>query len=678
MDSLEIGQVLQLDDESYVLDSAHGAILGLRNVLTTERMQLHISALSSMLARPPVFNLEFSSPRKLDVSPESELRQARLKAGHLEEALHGTPLPGSSSRAEYDVEMTTQIQRWRTKSAEMTAAGIPCSDRTLQRWAKRYAAAGLAGLLDRRADPKREPLGRLDERVKAALAAVIAHETGKSTGTVGRLIQRLREELLRLYPGQDIPVPSVSTLRRHISLLTQGKYTTGNAVNRRTAANAPNRMYKSRPAIAPGHEVQVDSSPFDILVVTGIDQGTGKLTTGRANLVIMLDKATQSIIASSIRVSGVKGVDLAFMLAECLTPRTLRPQGLTAFNELELAEMPWARFLSADEAARCDTTRPFIKPQRIMKDNGLDYVSDVFESACTQFGIDTTSAALHTPTDKPNVERAFHTIKTKFAQYLPGYTGGSVDRRGEHPEQEDLLDVYTLAELFDRWIGIVWQNMQHESLRDPLVPSIIHSPNSMYMAMFPMTGFVPLPLVPDDYIALLPIKLRTIQRVGVEIDYRRYDAPELHPYRKRPSPGNGPKGKWEVHYNPHDPSAVWIRDPQTSGWIQCDWMNRDAFEKPFSASIRRNAREITANQGALGDQASLLASIDLISQTESARKRFEAAQAGQESSRNLAAQAGTALPMPKKSSDPVENMDDEDDDEDFEEFGIFDPKKGMS
>lgn len=677
MDSLQIGQELQLDDGNYVLDSVQGAILGLRNSVTMERRHLDISALSSMLARPPVFNLEFPGPRKLDVSTENELKHARLIAEHLEEAMNGTPLPGSSSRAEYEVEMTTQIQRWRTKSAEMTAAGIPCTDRTLQRWAKRYAAAGLAGLLDRRADPKREPLGRLDERVKATLATVIAQETGKSTGTVGRLIQGLREELLKLYPEQNIQVPSTSTLRRHINLLTQGKYTTGNAVNRRTAANAPNRMYKSRPGIAPGHEVQVDSSPFDVLVVTGIDELTGKLTTGRANLVIMLDKATQSIIASSIRLSGVKGVDLAFMLAQCLTPRPLRPNSLTAFNELELAEMPWARFLSADEAARCDTTRPFIKPQRIMKDNGADYASAVFESACTQFGIDTTSAALHTPTDKPNVERAFHTIKTKFAQFLPGFTGGSVDRRGERPEHEDLLDVYTLAELFDRWIGIVWQNMQHESLRDPLVPSIIHSPNSMYMAMFPMTGFVPLPLVRDDYIALLPTELRTIQLDGIQVDYRRYDAPELHPYRLRKSRDNGTSGKWAVHYNPHDPSAVWIRDPETGGWIQCDWMNRDAFKKPFSASIRRNAREITTIQGALGDQASLQASIDLISQTKPARKRFEATLVRQESSRNLAVQAGTALPMPMKRTDRVENMDDENDDVQYEEFGMFDPEKGM-
>ncbi|MEE1622920.1 Mu transposase C-terminal domain-containing protein [Zafaria sp. J156] len=512
------------------------------------------------------------------------------------------------------------------------------------------------------------------------MLAVIARETAKSTGSVERLIHTIKAEILAAYPGEDVHVPSDRTLRRHINVLTRGKYTTGNAANRRTAANAPKRMYSSRPAIAPGHEVHVDSSPFDVLVVTGLDQENGKLKVARANLVIMLDKATQSIIATSVRLQGVKGVDLAFMLAQCLTPRLLRPQGLVAFNEYELNDMPWAKFLSAEDAARFETTRPFIKPQRIMKDNGSDYASAVFESACTRFGIDTTSAAVHTPTDKPNVERAFHTIKTKFAQYLPGYTGGSTDRRGEHPEKEELLDVYTLAELFERWTAIVWQNMKHESLRDPLVPSIVHSPNSMYMAMFPMTGYVPLPLGPEDYIALLPTQLRTIQMDGIQIDYRRYDAPELHLFRLRNSPDVNRDGKWTVHYNPHDPSAVWIRDPEGGGWIQCNWMNRDAFARPFSASIRRNAREITAAQGVLGDEASTRAAIELIGQTTSARKRHAAAEARRQAARNLAVLAGANLPLPAATPaiEAIKIRDAANAVPVYDEIEIFDPMKGLA
>jgi hypothetical protein len=97
---------------------------------------------------------------------------------------------------------------------------------------------------------------------------------------------------------------------------------------------------------------------------------------------------------------------------------------------------------------------------------------------------------------------------------------------------------------------------------------------------------VPLPLSADDYVALLPTELRTIQMDGIQIAYRRYDAHELHPYRLQDSTDASRGGKWTVHYNPHDPSAVWVRDPEGSGWIQCDWMNREAFARPFSESVR--------------------------------------------------------------------------------------------
>lgn len=680
MDSVRLGDTLELEDGDYILESIQGATLGLRNFRTAQRMSVHISALPGLLSAPIVFSAEDRGPRLLERTDPAEVQRAETLATHLEEMLYGTALPEGQLRSEYDPALTTQLERIDLKVSELLQIGIKCSRRTLARWASDYRSAGQAGLSDKRLERKTNPLAGLDERVKATLLAVVAEETDKSTGSVDRLIHTLRIRLLKSYPGEKIQLPSNRTLRRHIDILTSGKYTTGNAANRRTAANAPNRMFNSRPAIAPGHEVQVDSSNFDVMVVTGIDQETGAPKVGRAQLVIMLDKATQSIISTSIRLKGVKGVDLAFMLAQCLTPRLMRPEGLVAFNEYELAEMPWAEFLSVEEVARYETTRPFIKPQRIMKDNGADYASAVFESACTRFGIDTTSAAVRTPTDKPNVERAFLTIKTKFAQYLPGFTGGSVDRRGEHPENDELLDVYTLAELFDRWVSIVWQNMKHESLRDPIVPSIVHSPNSMYMAMFPMTGYVPLPLSASDYIALLPTELRTIQKDGIQIDYRRYDAPELHLYRCRKSAEPRSGGKWTVHYNPHDPGAVWIRDPEGTGFIQCDWMNRDAFARPFSSSIRRNAREITAALGVLGDDASNQAAISLIGQTKAARKRHAAAEARRESAGNLASAAGVKLPVPRvpiaadeAGLDPENSSSIE-----YDELGLFDPAKEIA
>lgn len=666
MFEFRIGDVLDLDDGAYQVEGIQGGCLRLSRQHDLQIQIVHVTALSRRLALPPKMDREVPAPDALARLTADELQQVEELSLHVEEVLYGKPLGHDLLRPEYDPATTTQKERVSRKVEELRSQGRQTSVRSIDRYIARYKAGGPAALIDGRAQRAINPLGQLDDRVREALTAVIARATDASTVTVTKLIFDTREEVLRSYPDEGVEMPSERTMRRCVEALTKGKHTAGNAATRRSAANVPKRMFKGRPAFAPGHEVQIDTSPFDVLVFGNDGEPI------RAKLTIMLDKATQGIIATSINVEGVKGLDLAFMLAQCLTPRPSRPGGAEAFNELELRQMPWAQALTAEEVEHFDLTRPFIKPQRIMTDNGREYRSSTFISACQRFGIDVTQSATRTPTDKANVERAFHTIKTKFAEHLPGFTGGSVDRRGRNPEKEDLLDIYTLAELFDRWVSVVWQNMQHDALRDPLHPNVIHSPNSMYMAMFDMTGYVPVPLTGEDYVALLPTVERSIQADGIQHDYRRYDSVDLHPYRLQKSPHTR-TGSWTIHYNPHNPAAVWVRDPETSVWIECAWMNKDAFERPFSASIRRRAREITAASDTLGDPASMQATIEMIGRTKEAQASKARKDTAQETERRLAEQFDKPIPQPTTIMNTVHDFDDDEDE--YDDYGIFDPRK---
>src|SRR5699024_6606902 len=140
--------------------------------------------------------------------------------------------------------------------------------------------------VDRRQFRQTPPLGTLDVRVKDALVSIISRATDNSTTTVKKLISDAKAELLHRHPGEEIPIPSDRTMRRHIGMLTKGKYTTGNAANRRSAANVPKRMFSARPAIAPGHEVQVDSSPFDVLALgdDGKDRKSTRLNSSHVSI----------------------------------------------------------------------------------------------------------------------------------------------------------------------------------------------------------------------------------------------------------------------------------------------------------------------------------------------------------------------------------------------------------
>ncbi|RNL51407.1 Mu transposase C-terminal domain-containing protein [Arthrobacter oryzae] len=669
MFSVHIGQEIKLDDGNYLITGLSRGNLKLRNLDDQDYCVIHITeVVQRMIEAPsPASTRVYDDPAVLDTISEKERKRADLLAVHLLELIDGTPPPPETQpRPEYDPDQFSLSERIERKVRELQPLGCTYSARTLRRKLDDYREAGEAGLIDRRGSRRDDPFRKLDPRVRDALISVIAAERDASTGSRERLSLRLEKRLLRDYPGQKVQVPSRTTLWRYESFFAKGKSTFGSAANRRSAANPPERMFSSRPAIMPGHEVQVDTSDFDILVLG--DDGKPE----RVKLVIFLDKATRSIISTGVRRVATKGFDLACMLAQCLVPGPLRPV-ITAFNEFELAEMPWAAGLSAEEVGKYDTARPFIVPSRILTDNGADYLSAPFRSSCQIHGISITECSIRTPTDKPNVERAFDAIKTLFAQYLPGYTGGEVSRRGRSPEKDPgLLDVYSLNALFERWVTVVYQNRPQDGLRDPLCPGVVHTPNSMYMAMFDATGFVPLPLTADDYIAMMPIVYRTIQLDGIQIHYRRYDSPYLQRYRLSPSYTTGHKRKWAIRIDPNNPAAVWVQNPEDSSWIQCNWMNQDAFGKPFSAEFRRNARDIAANLGVVGDLQSGRVIEKVLAATRAEKAKMRAAEKRQASVQKLAHDAGMPDIVVRRPDllVPSESPDNED-----PTVGVFDPNQ---
>ncbi|GGW96588.1 hypothetical protein GCM10010297_18090 [Streptomyces malachitofuscus] len=103
-----------------------------------------------------------------------------------------TGRPGGSSaagplRAEYDPQTRTLTQREEAKATELSAAGLPTSAVTVRRMRARYRQDGVWGLVDHRATRPRSVLGRVDERVVAALREVLGAGRGRSSGTLGRL-----------------------------------------------------------------------------------------------------------------------------------------------------------------------------------------------------------------------------------------------------------------------------------------------------------------------------------------------------------------------------------------------------------------------------------------------------------------------------------------------------------
>src|ERR1022692_200640 len=181
-------------------------------------------------------------------------------------------------------------------------------------------------------------------------------------------------------------------------------------------------------------------------------------------------------------------------------------------------------------------------------------------------------------------------VASLFAQFVAGYTGSSVERRGRHVEQQAAWPLLELQELLDQWIVAAWQNRPHDGLRDPAHPGRAFTPNEKYAALVETAGYVKVALSADDYIELLPATWRAVNAYGVKIKYRTYDDEALNPLRLQRSGVKDRRDLWEIHYDPYDVSRIWVRDHWQGGWITLFWKQLHRIAAPFGEMAWDHAR----------------------------------------------------------------------------------------
>jgi putative transposase len=520
----------------------------------------------------------------LDGLPEPVLAAARDWERHVVEVETGLPPeapPGTAPRPGFDPATTTVAQRDQAKAAEL---GV--SVRTVQLRRARYARQGLWGLVDQRAARSWEATGRVDVRLVATVRELIDAETATSTGTRSRLIRRAVAAVEAEHGPGVVPLPGRSTFYKLIDVLATGRHTFGSAVTRRQTANRPEGVFTVSHAMRPGEQVQIDSTPIDVLVL--LDTGV----PARADLTIAVDVATRTICAAVLRPVGTKAVDAALLLARMLVPEPMRP-GWPAALRMAASRLPHAQLLDIDARMELAAARPVIVPDTMVIDGGKVFISEVFTRACERLGISIQRGRPRTPTDKAIVEATFSSINSLFCQHVASYTGSNPTLRGT-----DATGAWTLPELqdlLDEWLLAGWQARPHDALRDPLLPRRALSPNEMYAALAAAAGYLPLALRGEDYLELLPVAWRQINAYGIRIDHRTYDCAQLGPWRLQHSGVAAKRGLWEVHYDPYDLSHVFVRTP--SGWVTVPWTHLPMVCAPFAEFTWRHARRLAAERG---------------------------------------------------------------------------------
>ncbi|MFC5185454.1 Mu transposase C-terminal domain-containing protein [Actinomadura harenae] len=527
--------------------------------------------------------------RDLAGVPEGAAAQARFWEQHVVEVETGLP-PGAEAgavpRPEYDAATRTLTERELAKVAELDAMGVVASARTIQRMRRRYREQGLRGLVDTRSNKARGRYGRTDSRVVEAIQEIVAAEAGTSTGTRDRLRWKVKNLLDERYGPDAVPVPSKSTFGRLMNSLTAGHHTFGSAKNRRSVANRPAAPFSVTWAARPGQQVQIDTTTLDVMAL--FDDGQAR----RVELTAAIDIATRTICAAVLRPVGTKAVDASLLLARTLVPEPMRP-GWADTLRMTGSRLPHRQLAEIDARLKDAAAKPVVIPETIVCDRGKVYLSQAFIGACRSLGISVQPAHPQAPTDKGVIEATFDGINTLFCQYVAGYTGRDVTRRGAAVDREACWSMAQLQELLDEWVVIGWQQRPHEGLLSPDTARPL-SPNEMFAALVTAAGYVPLMLTGEDYIELLPVAWRTINDYGVRLDRRTYDDQALNLYRRQHSGVSAKRGLWEVRYDPYDLTQIWVRNHHDGGWLRIPWTHLPMVAAPFADFTWQQARKSAA------------------------------------------------------------------------------------
>jgi len=605
--SVRLFDCLQYDGDSWQVVAQEGTALALKS--TTGRIRkvtlAELLGDDSYLPDSPdrLPNLDAAAVLET-LEPEARLR-AEFLHRHVVEVLSGvSPVAdgiGVEPRPEYHPGNLLG-DRIEAKLAELRDAGTPMSERTFRRHLTAYRRDGIAGLVDGRKTRQSSPTGRIDNRLVSLLEAAIDRQTNLSTRTKSQVIAQVKREAQQL----GVPVPSRSTLYEALGNLHRSKHPFGNATTRRSQANRPDRAWGGQDPCRPGELVEIDSTPLDLMVV--FPDGSA----GRVDLTAALDIATRTPCAAILRPVATKAVDAAALLARALTPLPMQP-GWDSSVAFSRSILPAGMIPGDDELRAGIAAKPVIVPESITIDRGKVYVGSTFMNACERLQISVTKAAPRTPTDKPHIERVFAAINSGFTQYLAGYAGPNVVRRGKSPEQEAFWTLAEVQNLLDLWIVAVWQNKPHPGLRHPAMPKKDLTPNEAYAALAGVAPTMHVTLGREDYIGLLPLVWRSIQPYGINFEGLHFDSHELHPYRGvssgLPTPANG---RWEIRYDPYRLQSIFIRDHKQGRWIEAEWTLSRRALAPFSLDVLQAARKAVDRRDETAPAVDVLAAINRI------------------------------------------------------------------
>jgi hypothetical protein len=452
--------------------------------------------------------------------------------------------------------------------------------RRLERLLAKHRDGGIEALADRRIlAPRRVQSGEVlfDE-----LATFLTKRRKESTIPVSALIVLFRKHCRQngILPN----LPDDRTIRNRINTIKGLREDLrGSAAARISAGNRPEPAFQQRLTSRAGELVLFDTTTANVWVVDPLTE-----ETYRPELTIALDHYTRAIVGISLtKTTAAYGVVLC--LADVLRPKTTQ----LVSEWTEPGEEPAQQMYVGVPTGVA--WFPGFHPESVGVDNGMPFRAAYTSGEMARIGTSYEPQRALTPTDKPQVERAFKTIKDLFESLFDAFTGGSVHDKGEDPRAEAVLTGEEYERRMRQFIDL-YNHRVNKGLHHDRAPQTELSPYVMWALSLEETGMLPDVTAAHAWIRFLPSVQATISASSLTARKLKYRSASLPDIQKDGRALDG--GKIRVFYDPSDLRRTYCFDGDGNlhslrwdkltehtpkfGEIASNWLNRKFIEKPLT------------------------------------------------------------------------------------------------
>jgi transposase InsO family protein len=484
--------------------------------------------------------------------------QTGYRSGDDHDALPGEPRP------EFDPRVVRTIGKRRAAKARQ----LKVSTRTLQRWEKRYRRGGVVALTHRTQLAPRVSFPGVDPRWTASFRAVVKKALKETTPPTKVLIEAATLN------APDAKPPSRATA---YAMFKEFKEGTGLDLISKTRASINARTGKRLPLRTvsyPGEIVQLDTTTLDVFCV---DPAGGK--PYRPELTVAIDQYTRCILAMVIA-RKTSAEHVATLMAEVIQPRPLNPDwpGNPAWP---YHGVPYSmQYTSHTEDG--ELIGPAVTPETIVVDNGKVFTGWDMKGIAGLVGFSVEATRPGSGFSKGQVERFFGTMARAALARLLGYTGGHVSSTLGDPAGQAHYTPDEVLEYLRQWVATDYHLTKQQDLFAPGTEFGNHSPFEMYALGMETQGVLRAPVDVDLRYRILPIEPRKVTHGPLRIRNRKYNSPILQEFEG--SRSTFPDGKWPIHWDANDRTAVWLED-NDHGFHRIPWTESAKTPAPMTDEV---------------------------------------------------------------------------------------------